>query len=86
MSESNYIPDGTGVVMGDTKAMPDRGTSTGVPDNTYDLGRSLDQDATNSMGSITSTSQSTPMDERMADDPTFGPAPGDDAEDKTEQD
>lgn len=29
MSDTNYKPDGTGIVMGDKKAMPDRGTSTG---------------------------------------------------------
>lgn len=27
--DCNYKPDGTGVVMGDDKAMPDRGTSVG---------------------------------------------------------
>lgn len=42
-----YCP--TGELQGDTKPMPDRGTSTGVSD-TY--GADLGQDATNSLGSM----------------------------------
>lgn len=84
MSESNYVPDGTGVVMGDRKPMPDQGTSTGMTGiHTVTDGRSLDQDAINRLGALTGT-ESDPMDECHVDDPTFGPAPGDAAEDKTE--
>lgn len=84
MSESNYKPDGTGVVMGDTKPMPDRGTETGMTGFATDTGgMSLALDATNRIGALTGT-DSDPMDECYADDPTFGPAPGDAAEDKAE--
>lgn len=84
MSESNYKPDGTGVVMGDRKPMPDRGTSTGMTGiNTVLDGRSLDPDATNTIGKLTGTG-SDPMDECYPDDPTFGPAKGDAAEDAKE--
>ena len=72
MSDSNYKPDGTGVVMGDTKAMPNKGTTTGMPDNTYDLGVSIDQDATNTMGGISGSTQSDAMDKCYADDPSVG--------------
>jgi hypothetical protein len=85
MSDSNYKPDGTGVVMGDTKPMPDRGTSTGMTGFSTELdGRSLDTDATNSLGRLTGTG-SDPMEECYADDPTFGPAKGDSAEDAREK-
>jgi hypothetical protein len=84
MSESNYKPDGTGVVMGDTKPMPDRGTSTGMTGfTTVTDGRSLDPDATNSLGRLSGT-DSDPAAECYADDPTFGPAKGDRAEDAKE--
>lgn len=83
MSDSNYKPDGTGVVMGDTKAMPNRGTGTGLTGHdTHGEGMSLDQDATNTIGKITGATKSDPMDECYVDDPTFGPAKGDAAEDK----
>lgn len=83
-ADSKYVPDGTGVVMGDTAPMPDRGTSTGMTGiNTDTGGMSLDVDATNSMGRLTGT-DSDPMGECYADDPTFGPAPGDRAEDAGE--
>lgn len=65
MSESNYIPDGSGVVMGDTKPMPDRGTGTGMTGvNTVTDGRSLDSDAINRIGGISGTG-SDPMDMDM---------------------
>ena len=53
----------TGELQGDTRAMPDRGTSTGLPDNPFgsdadNVGHDLDMDATNSMGSITRSSRS----------------------------
>lgn len=85
MSDSNYKPDGTGVVMGDTKAMPDKGTSTGMTGyDTHGEGMSLDDTATNSMGKITGATKSDPMDECYADDPTFGAAKGDAEEDAAE--
>jgi hypothetical protein len=72
MSESNYKPDGTGVVMGDKKPVPDRGTSTGMTGIKTDLGgMSIDVDATNSMGAVGDTG-SDPMDQCYAPDPTFG--------------
>jgi hypothetical protein len=86
MSDTNYKPDGTGVVMGDTKPMPDRGTTTGMTGyNTHGEGMGLGQDDTNSMGSITGSTGSDPWDECYVDDPTFGPAPGDKAEDAKER-
>ena len=85
MSDSNYKPDGTGVVMGDTKPMPDRGTSTGMTGFATETGgMSLDVDATNSLGKMSGT-DSDPAAECYADDPTFGPAPGDAAEDAKEK-
>lgn len=73
MKDSNYIP--TGELQGDTKGMPDRGTKTGMNGDTY--GASLDPDATNSMGGISGSTGSDAMGEDSADDPTFGPAKGD---------
>ena len=54
MSESNYRPSGD--LQGDTRAMPNRGTRTGLNGDTY--GADLSVDATNSLGSIKSTSKS----------------------------
>lgn len=54
MDKLNPRPDGTGVVAGDTKPMPDRGVNTGVTD-TY--GSNLQQ-GYNSGGSIKSSTQS----------------------------
>jgi hypothetical protein len=85
MSDSNYKPDGTGVVMGDTKAMPDKGTTTGMSGFPLeDDGMSIAQDATNTIGKITSATKSDPPGECYPDDPTFGPAKGDAAEDESE--
>jgi hypothetical protein len=59
MSDTNYKPDGTGVVMGDKKGMPDRGTSTGWHGADPQLdGASVDTDATNSTGKITGSTKS----------------------------
>lgn len=78
MSDSNYKPDGTGVVMGDRKAMPDKGTSTGMTGyDTHGEGVSLDQSATNTIGKITGATKSDAPGECYADDPTFGKAKGD---------
>ena len=86
MSDSNYIPDGTGVVMGDRKPMPDRGTGTGMTGYmVVDDGMSIDQDATNSMGAITSATQSDAPDESPSEDPTFGPNAADKVEDAAER-
>jgi hypothetical protein len=72
MSESNYKPAGTG----DTKPMPDRGTSTGMTGHDTHLdGRSIDPDTTNSLGGLAGT-DSDPMDQCYATDPAFGKAKG----------
>lgn len=57
MKDCNYIPNG--LLQGDSKAMPDRGTSTGLNGDVY--GASLDQSATNSLGSIRGATKSDPM-------------------------
>lgn len=111
---SNYKPSGE--LQGDTRAMPDRGTSTGMTGVATDFGGySIDVDATNRMGAADGTSSnpmeqdrardanltsggahttvagnrmsgtdSDPMAECYVDDPAFGPAPGDAAEDRGE--
>lgn len=65
MKDANYKPDGTGVVMGDTRAMPDRGTGTGFNGDSYDADTS--QEATNGMGKISGT-KSNPADQCCAYD------------------
>lgn len=85
MSDSNYRPDGSGVVMGDTKAMPDQGTGTGLTGYDPQLdGTSIDLNATNSMGSISGATGSDAPGEDCADDPTFGANAADKAEDAAE--
>lgn len=54
--DNEYTPSGE--LQGDTRPMPDRGTSTGV-DDTY--GADLSQEATNSQGSIASATKSDGM-------------------------
>lgn len=83
MSDSNYKPDGTGVVMGDTKGMPDRGTSTGMSPGAdpYLDGMSVDPEAINRIGSITADTKSDPIGESPSDDPTFGEGAGPDKDD-----
>ena len=49
-------PDGSGVVQGDDRAMPDRGTSTGLNGDTY--GADTSPTAINRMGGIKSHTQS----------------------------
>lgn len=72
MSESNYIPDGTGVVMGDRKPMPDKGTTTGMTGyNAHLEGAGLGQDDTNSQGGISGDTGSDPADQCHATDPNF---------------
>lgn len=69
MKDCNYIPDGTGVVMGDTKPMPDRGTSTGMTGYDTHNDMSIDLDATNRLGSADGT-KSDPMAQDHAKDPS----------------
>lgn len=51
MKDGKYIPNGD--LQGDTKGMPDRGTSTGLNGDTY--GADISGDATNSMGGMSDT-------------------------------
>lgn len=67
MSECNYKPSGE--LQGDTKAMPDRGTSTGVTD-TY--GANLN--GTNRRGGLGNAAKS---DAAYDNDPDGGQADGD---------
>lgn len=70
MKDSNYIPDGTGVVMGDTKPMPDRGTGTGMTGYDPQLeGTDIGLDSINRMGSATGT-DSDPMEQDKPKDPS----------------
>ena len=57
MKDSNYIPSGD--LQGDTKAMPDRGTSTGMNGDTYEA--DLAPDATNRIVGISGSTKSDPM-------------------------
>lgn len=68
MSQSNYVPSGD--IQGDTKALPDRGTSTGMGDNAQTGGMSLEPEATNRMGALKGTG-SDPAGECKSDDPNF---------------
>lgn len=73
MKDCNYKPDGTGVVMGDTKPMPDKGTTTGMTGFATDLGgQGIGLDDTRSMGGISGSTGSDHMDQCYAYDPTFG--------------
>jgi len=56
MNNEQYVPDGT--LQGDTAAMPDKGTGTGVTD-TY--GADLSQGADNRTGTITGSTKSDGM-------------------------
>ena len=49
-------PDGSGVVQGDSAAMPDRGTKTGLNGDTY--GADISPDAINRQGGITGATKS----------------------------
>lgn len=49
MSETNNRPNRDGSLRGDSKAVPDRGTTTGMNGDSY--GASLGRDATNKKGS-----------------------------------
>lgn len=64
MSDTNNRGSGNNdTVRGDTKGMPDRGTSTGMNGDSYGAG--LSQDSTNGIGPITGSTKSDPMDECM---------------------
>lgn len=67
MKDCNYKP--TGDLQGDTKAMPDRGTTTGLNGDTY--GADLSQDATNRQGSV--STKSDPWDQTMSRNPINSP-------------
>jgi len=54
-------PDGTGVVQGDSGAMPERGTKTGF--NGVSYGADVSQDAINRQGGIKSATRSDPCNE-----------------------
>lgn len=49
MDFRNKMPSGE--IQGDDRPLPDRGTGTGMNPATFSQGRSMDRDATNSMGS-----------------------------------
>lgn len=63
MSDRNpkmeYKPDGGDLVQGDSRAIPDKGTGTNVPDS---YGMDIGLDATNSMGKIGGATKSDPAD------------------------
>jgi|GEM_PF-6670308 hypothetical protein len=65
MKECNYKPSGE--LQGDTKAMPDRGTRTGMNGDTY--GASLDQGATNSHGKLGGATKSDAWDQGRSMNP-----------------
>lgn len=70
MSESNYKPDGSGVVMGDSKPMPNRGTTTGSVGYGAPYGADISIKAINRLGSLDASSD--PIDKDRADNPNFG--------------
>lgn len=76
MKDCNYRPDGTGVVMGDTKAVPNKGTGTGMTGYATHNDKSIGQDATNSMGGISGATGSDAADACHNTDPTFGKQKG----------
>ena len=65
MKECNYKPSGE--LQGDTKAMPDRGTRTGMNGDTY--GASLDQGATTSHGKLGGATKSDVWDQGRSMNP-----------------
>ena len=82
MDKNQYMPNG--ILQGDDKAMPDRGTGTGMNGDAY--GADLGQDASNAMGSINSDTQSDPEGQPVSDDDgtTVGSAKMNDYEDRME--
>lgn len=61
MSEANYRPSGE--LQGDTKAIPSKGTGTGMNGDTY--GADLGPDATGRIGGIGGSTKSDPGDEGL---------------------
>lgn len=61
MKDCNYKPSGE--LQGNTKGMPDRGTSSGMGDNAQTEGMSLDPDAINRVGGIGSATGSDPAEQ-----------------------
>jgi hypothetical protein len=61
MSDTNNLPNKDGSLRGDTKAMPMKGTETGLNGDTY--GADLGQSALNGEGKITGGTKSNPMDQ-----------------------
>lgn len=57
-------PDGSGVVQGDSHALPDRGTQTGCQGDCSDYGANVAPSAINRLGSIKRSSQSDAPDAR----------------------
>ena len=74
-------PDGSGVVQGDNKPMPYRGTGTGLNGDTY--GANLDMDADNRIVGISGYTKSDPWDETFANESNEGSA-AEEAADKKE--
>ncbi len=56
-----------GVVKGDGKGMPDKGTKTGLNGDTY--GAAINVDATNSVGKITGATKSDAPFDNLPDNP-----------------
>ena len=74
MSDTNNRPNPDGSLRGDTKSMPDRGTSTGM-DPGADIpleGMSIDPDAINRLGGMGNAAKSDPANDDSPEEPTFG--------------
>lgn len=67
MKDCNYKPNGE--LQGDTRAMPDRGTSTGFNGDTY--GADTSPKATNRQGSV--STKSDPWDQAKSRNPINNP-------------
>ena len=65
MSEANCRPNGE--LQGDTRAIPNRGTGTGMG-RADAMGMSLDKDATNRRGGIGGAAKSDPWDDTTPSD------------------
>lgn len=66
--KDTYTPSGE--LQGDTRPMPDRGTTTGLTGDTY--GADLSLEALNGMGSIASACRSDSPDEENVNDADAG--------------
>lgn len=73
MSETNNRPNKDGSLRGDDSNLPDRGTGIGWHGADPQLdGKSVEPEAINRIGSITSATKSDPAPECYSEDPTFG--------------